>query len=125
MRSSPALSGCALLLLLLGLVALLTPRLVEDALADQVRSWQGGVEARLPADLPEMERTRLAWAFEDAIYAVQAGNHDPAVLAEVRRQVEDGSGRLTREQVERLRVDLWRLAGQRPATEPAAVVRPD
>lgn len=108
-RSSPALSGCAALLLLLGLAALVFPFFADDLLAGVVRSWQA--EIGLPADLPDDERTALAWAFEDAIYAVQTGDHDQQALGRVRDRVKGGAD-LDRRGVVELTRDLRAVAGR-------------
>ena len=112
-RSSPALSGCAVLLLLLGLAALVFPFFADDLLAGVVVSWQEEVEAALPADLTEDERTALAWAFEDAIYTVRTGDPDQEALARVRERVKGGAD-LDRRGVVELTRDLRAVAG-RPA----------
>ncbi len=110
-RSSPALSGCAVLLLLLGLAALVFPFFADDLLVAVVRSWQAEVETHLPADLPDDERTALAWAFEDAIYAVQTGDHDQEALGRVRDRVK-GAADLDRRGVVELIGDLRAVAGR-------------
>lgn len=110
-RSSPALSGCTALLLLLGLAALVFPFFADGLLVGVVRSWQAEVETRLPADLPDDERTALAWAFEDAIYAVQTGDHDQDALERVRDRVKGGAD-LDRRGVVELTRDLRAVAGR-------------
>jgi len=110
-RSSPALSGCAGLLLLLGLAALVFPFFADDLLVEVVRTWRSEVEARLSADVTDDERMALAWAFDDAIYAVQTGDHDQDALGRVRDRVKSG-GDLDRGAVGALTQDLRAVAGE-------------
>lgn len=110
-RSSPALSGCAALLLLLGLAALVFPFFADDLLVGVVRSWQAEVETHLPADLTDDERTALAWAFEDATYAIQSGDYDQEALGRVRNRVKGGAD-LDRRGVVELTRDLQAVAGR-------------
>lgn len=109
-RASPALSGCALMLLLLGAVSLLLPCAVDDLLERAVRSWQADVEARLADDVPDDERTALAWAFDDAVYAIRSGRHDAEALERVRRRIEAG-GRFDLAGVRELTAELRRVPG--------------
>lgn len=116
----PAVIGCLVLLVLtgIGLIALLYyvaqnyDRLMVWTL-DRVRD---GVVARLPGDLPAEDRQRLDAAFADAKGAAAASRRDPAVaqtiqlqLLELARQGE-GTGPLTREQVEELIRTLEKIA---------------
>jgi len=114
-----ALVGCGLAFLLVGIAAVVFLGKAGDLLARALAAHQPRIEARLPADLPQAERTRLAWAFEGAEAALRDGDADADALDRVQRRlaaIEDrGSGHLTRDEVADLTADLEAIAGKQPA----------
>ncbi len=124
--SRPLLIGCALIVVLLGLLLLgflwkaedLVPALFRWSL-DQVEQQ---VSSSLPADLSDAERQRLADAFDAAATAFEDGSADAAGLQRLQGKLLDvaRAGRLTREQVLDLTEALEAAAGERapPVPEP-------
>ena len=126
--SKPLLVGCALIVVLLGLLLLgafwrakdLMPTLFGWAL-DQ---FEQQIAGSLPEDLDEAERQRLADAFDAATRAVEEGTADPVALQQLQSRLMSvaRSGSLTREEVLGLVEALEAVAGERappPAREPA------
>ena len=115
----PVLIGCALVVVLLGLLLLgflwkardLMPALFRWSL-DQ---FEQQVAANLPPDLPEADRQRLADAFDAAAASVEDGSADAAGLQRLQGKLLETAraGRLTREQVLDLTEALEAVAGQR------------
>ena len=114
------LIGCGFAFLLVGIAAVVflakAPGLLAQALAGQEQR----VAARLPEELAEAERTRLAWAFEDAEAAIRGGYADDAALDRVQRRLavlaEEPGRRLTGDEVAALTAELEAVAGRRGAT---------
>lgn len=111
------LLGCGLAFLLVGLGSVVLLLSADDLLARALERMEPRVEARLPAELPESARTRLAWAFEDAAAAVRHGRHDGEDLertqellaAAVRRPVGEP---LSSEEVAELTAALEAVSGR-------------
>jgi hypothetical protein len=125
--SRPLLLGCAVTVVLLGLLLLgvlwkgreLMPALFRWSL-DQ---FEQQVTDSLPADLSETERRRLADAFDGAAAAVEDGSADPAALQRLQGHLLGvaRAGELTRDRVLELIEALEAVAGERappPAPEP-------
>jgi hypothetical protein len=121
------LFGCGAAFLLILLAALAFLWVSDDLLGRTLGSLQTKVEARVAAEVPETDRTRLAWAFTDARRAVEAGRTDAderrrvlehlALLA--RRPREEP---LSRDEVRYLAAELESLAGVGP---PPGSAEPD
>lgn len=128
--SRPIFLGCAVVVVLLGLLLLgalwkakeLMPALFRWSL-DQ---FEQQISASLPEELSEAERERLAAAFDAAAAAVENGTADPAALQRLQGKLLDvaRAGRLTREKVLGLIEALEGVAGERsppPVAEPEVV----
>jgi len=114
------LLGCGFAFLLVGIGAAVFLAKAGDLLARALAAQQARVEARLPKDLPEVERTRLAWAFEGAEAAIRDGDADAAALDRVQRrlaELEKQAGRLSRDEIADLAADLEAVAGERRDAE--------
>ena len=113
------LLGCGFAFLAVGLAAFVFLWKADGLLAQALAASQPQVESRLPAALPEEERTRLAWAFDDAVAAVDGGWADEEALARVQERLallrEDAGRRLDRDEVAALTADLEAVSGRRPA----------
>lgn len=117
--SRPLLIGCALTVVLLGLLLLgllwkagdLMPALFRWSL----EQFEQQVTGNLPADLSEAERQRLADAFDAAAAAVEEGSADAAALQRLQGRLLDvaRAGRLTRDEVLELAGALEAVAGSR------------
>lgn len=123
----PLLIGCAVTVVLLGLLLLgvlwkardLMPALFRWSL-DQ---FEQQVTDSLPADLSEADRERLSAAFDAAADAVEDGTADTAALQRLQGELLEvaRAGRLSREGVVELIEALEAVAGERappPAREP-------
>ncbi len=129
----PFLIGCALIVVLLGLLLLgflwkardLMPALFRWSL-DQ---FEQQVSGSLPADLSEAERQRLADAFDAAAAAVEDGTADTAALQGLQGKLLEvaRAGRLSRDEVLGLIEALEAVAGDRappPVEEPVQAPEP-
>jgi hypothetical protein len=118
------LFGCGFTFLLVGLAAVVFMAKAGDLLARALDGQEQRVTARLPEELGEAERTRLAWAFEDAGAAIRDGYADDAALDRVQRRLaalaEEPGRRLTRDEVAALTAELEAVAGRAAAPGPAA-----
>jgi hypothetical protein len=120
----PLLIGCAIAAVLLGLLLLgvlwkardLMPALFRWSL-DQ---FEQQVEGRLPDDLSEAERRRLADAFDLVVAAVEDGSADPAALQRLQGRLLDvaRADDLSRQQVLDLIEALEAVAGERALPVP-------
>ncbi len=126
--SRPLLIGCAVTVVLLGLLLLgflwkardLMPALFRWSL-DQ---FEQQVAGNLPAEFSDAERQRLADAFDAAAAAVEDGSADPGALQRLQGELLDvaRSGRLSRRQAIGLIESLEAVAGQRaPPAAPEAL----
>ena len=121
----PLLIGCAVTAVLLGLLLLgllwkagdLMPALFRWSLD----TFERQVAGRLPADLGEAERQRLADAFDRVVAAVEDGTADPAALQRLQPKLLEvaRSRELDREQVLELIEALEAVAGERAPPAPA------
>lgn len=112
------LLGCGLAFLLVGLGSAVLLLSADDLLARALERMQPRVEARLPEGLAESERTRLAWAFEDAAAAIRRGRHRGDDLERAQRQLAGAVRRpanqpLSAEEVAELTAALEAVAGKR------------
>lgn len=112
------LVGCGFAFVIVGLSALAILWKADDLLSRALAEWEPRVESRLPEDLPEAERTRLAWAFEDAVSAVRDGWADEEALNRVQERLAplraDPQRRLSRQEVAELTAGLEAVAGRKP-----------
>lgn len=116
------LFGCGAAFVLILLAALAFLWMADDLLLRTVDSLQTKVEARLADDVPEAERTRLAWAFQDARRQVEIGRADHDELSRVLERLAELSRRprdqpISAQEVTRLSTDLEILAGHLPPAE--------
>jgi len=117
------LFGCGAAFVLILLAALAFLWVSNDLLGRTLGSLQTKVEARLAPDVPEYERTRLAWAFDDARRAVEGGRADGEELRRLLERLSElarrgGDERLTTDEVKRLTAELDALSGLGPAPPP-------
>jgi hypothetical protein len=116
----PLVIGCLILLVLVG-VGLIGGLYYVGQHYDQLFAWslsqlRGGIEPRLPPDLPPEARRRLDDAFAGAQSAVGAIRGNPAAaqrlqtaMLELAGQAE-GKGPLTPQQVEEITLTLEKIA---------------
>ena len=81
------LFGCGVVFLLVGVAAVVFLARSGDLLARALDRHEQRLASRLPEGLPEAERTRLAWAFEDAEAAMRDGYADDAALERVQARL--------------------------------------
>ncbi|HEX2252974.1 MAG TPA: hypothetical protein VHQ65_06885 [Thermoanaerobaculia bacterium] len=117
------LFGCAGLLVLLGIGAVVFVLKADDFLGWVFGSFQQSVEARLPPDLPASQRQRLDRAFDAAIEDILTGEADPAAMQRLQQELLEmtttAEGEtLTREQVAAVTLALEEVAGIEPTGEP-------
>ena len=121
----PLLIGCSMSVVLAGLLLLVLLWKAQDWMPELFR-WsldqlEQEVAERLPADLSEAERRRLAEAFDMAASAFEEGTADPAALQRLQGRLLEvaGTGSLSRRQVLELTEALRDVAGARePPAEP-------
>jgi hypothetical protein len=110
------LFGCGFAFLLVGIAAVAFVAKSGDLLARALDRHEQRLASRLPADLPEAERTRLAWAFEDAEAAIRDGYADGAALERVQARLaalaEEPGRDLTADEVAALTAELEAVAGR-------------
>lgn len=124
--SRPLLIGCAVTVVLLGLLLLGVLWKARDLMPALFRwsleQFEQQVVGNLGEDVSEQERQRLADAFDAAAGAVEDGTADPAALQRLQDRLLDvaRSGSLDRDEVLDLVEALEDVAGQRapPAPEP-------
>lgn len=111
----PALIGCAAVVVLLGLAAVIFLLKARDLFGWLMVRFEDQVVASLPDDVTDDERERLHAAFVAASEAVQSGRADAAALQRMQstlsRGVVEGEGKLTRQEVVELIVALEEVAG--------------
>jgi hypothetical protein len=76
----PAVVGCLVLLILVGLGLGMLVWKARDLLVYAVGEYRTAVFEALPEDLPAGERERLEAAFDAAIATIESGDLDPAAL---------------------------------------------
>ncbi len=120
----PLLIGCAIAAVLMGLLLLVVLWNARDLMPALFRwsldQFEQQIEERLPDDLGEAERRRLAAAFDLVTAAVEDGSADPAALQRLQGRLLDvaRSGALSREQVLDLIEALEAVAGERAPPAP-------
>jgi hypothetical protein len=126
--SRPLMIGCALTVVLLGLLLLGVLWKARDLMPVLFRwsldQFEQQVSASLPADLSEAERQRLADAFDAAAAAVEDGTADAAALQRLQGRLLEvaRAGELTRDEVIALVEALEEVARERapPPSEEAS-----
>ena len=81
----PAVIGCLVLLVLVGLGLGVLVWKARDLLGFAIGEYQAAVMAALPEDLRESERQRLERAFDRALAAIEGGDMNPAGLQKLQR----------------------------------------
>jgi hypothetical protein len=115
----PLVIGCLILLVLAG-IGLIGGLYYAGQNYDKLFSWslariRDGVLLRLPKDLPAEERQRLDAAFTAAQSAASATRRDPTTASRLQTLMLDlaheaqGTGTLTRKQVEEITVTLEKI----------------
>lgn len=114
------LLGCAVLLVLLGVAAIVFLLKADDFVGWVFGSVEETIVERLPPDLPAEERARLDRAFAAASARIESGEADPKAL----RRLQGGLSRavrssgddaaLTREEVAEIIATLEEIAGTTP-----------
>jgi hypothetical protein len=130
----PVMIGCAALLVLLGIAAILV---VANArrFSGALLSWSLGnlekqIFATMPQDVTAEEREHLRTAFGSALAAIRSGRFDPQRLPEVQSeimQIARSQGKITREDVLDLTQALEAIAASAPPGEqpaPAGATEP-
>ncbi|MFQ5350688.1 MAG: hypothetical protein ACE5EG_09625 [Thermoanaerobaculia bacterium] len=121
----PVLIGCAVAVVVLGLLLLVLLWKAGDLMPALFRwsleQFEQQVADNLPTDLSEAERQRLADAFDAAAVAVEEGTADAAALQRLQGELLEvaRAGELSRAQVLDLAEALEAVAGDRaPPPEP-------
>ena len=113
--SKPALVGCGVLFLLLGVAGLVFVLKAKGMLVWSLEKVEAGILGNLPGDMTEGDRDRFTAAFTSAKTAIENGKIDPAALQalprELMKAVQQPKGKLTREQILDLTMALERLGG--------------
>jgi len=121
----PALIGCGILVVLLGIAAIVFVAKAKDLLGWTMKQLQAQVMAQLPDDVSAAERTRLDRGFAAALAKISAGEVQPPALAALQRQLMNAAEKsqkkqLTREDVLDLLSALERVGGLLPPDEPSS-----
>lgn len=126
--AKPVMFGCAALLVLLGIGAILfmanAGRVASHLLRFSLGTLEKQIMANLPEDVTPEERERLRMAFASALAATSSGSFDPQRLPEVQSEIMQiarrPQGQITRQDVLDLTAALERVAaGAAPGTPPA------
>ena len=115
--SRMALSGCAVLMLLVGLGVLTLMLKARDVVAWSLERVRVEIERTLPYDLPVAERERLAAGFAAVDARLERGELDAAGFQALQRQLLHFAtlGRApTRDEIAELAAALERFAGVTP-----------
>ena len=115
--SKPALIGCGVLLVLLGIGAIAFVVKAPSIVAWMFNKLEADVVARMPPDATQKERERLRIAFDDAADSIRTGKADQTQLqklqAEMMQIAQKPPGQtLTRDEVRELTEALEALAGK-------------
>jgi len=120
--SKPALVGCGLLLVLLGLGAILFIVNAQGITAWWLRLLEKQVQTQLPPDATAQDRERLRAAFADVRRALETQKIDAAALQQVQTrvlQIAKKTGQVSRQDILDLTAALERLAGKSPPPQPS------
>ena len=124
--SKPALIGCGVVFLLLGIAGLFFVMRAKNLLVWSLDKVEQGIAANLPSDATAADRERFSAAFVAAKARIEDGQVDPAALQALQRElmqaVQQPKGQLSRQQLLELTAALERLGGVSPpdAEAPAA-----
>jgi len=115
----PALIGCGILVVLLGIAGIVLIAKAKDLLGWTMRQLQAQVVAQLPDDVTADERARLDRGFKAALEKIGAGEVQPPALAALQRQLMNAAEKsqaktLTRDDVLDLLSALERVGGLLP-----------
>ncbi|HEX2644000.1 MAG TPA: hypothetical protein VHU81_13485 [Thermoanaerobaculia bacterium] len=115
--SKPALIGCGIVLVLIGIGAILFVVKAPQIVAWMFNRLGTDILTRMPADATQEERARLRTAFDDAADAVQSGKADQTQLQNLQAKMLQIAGKpqgqtLTRDEVRELTEALEALAGK-------------
>lgn len=123
----PALIGCGVVVVLLGVAAIVLVAKAKDLLAWTMGELQEQVMAALPEDVTAAERSRLDRGFDAALERIYAGEVEPPALYALQRQLMNAAEKsqaktLTRDDALDLLSALERVGGLLPANagEPEA-----
>jgi hypothetical protein len=123
------LIGCGILIVLLGLAAALFVIKAKDLFGWAMARFEEEVVQMLPDDLSAEEAERLDAAFDAALEAWDASEADPVALQRLQEElwqtVSRSTGKLSREDVNKLTRALERVAGIESPEEPEAEPPPD
>ena len=124
--SKPALIGCGVVFLLLGIAGLVFVLKAKNLLVWSLEKVEQGIAENLPPDATAADRDRFNAAFLAAKARIEEGRIDPAALQALQRElmqaVQQPKGQLTRRQLLELTVALEQVGGVAPPVEetPAA-----
>jgi hypothetical protein len=111
----PILIGCGILVVLLGLAAAVFVIKAKDLFGWAMARFEEEVVRMLPDDLTTEEGARLDAAFDAALEAWDEGRADPVALQRLQEElwqsVSRSTGKLSREDVQRLTRALEAVAG--------------
>jgi len=128
----PALVGCGVVALLLGIAAVVFVVKAKDVLAYAMNQLRAQVVAHLPEEAGDAERRQLEAGFDAALARIRAGTIDPASLQELQKKLTAvasaaGSRRMTRDELGGLIAALDRfnqVESEKPASPPPAPADP-
>lgn len=119
--SKPALIGCGVVFLLLGIAGLVFVLKAKNLLVWSLEKVEEGIAANLPPDATAADRERFSAAFVAAKARIEEGRIDPAALQSLQRElmqaVQQPRGQLTRQQLLELTAALERVGAIAPAVE--------
>ena len=126
--SKPALIGCGVVFLLLGIAGLVFVLKAKNLLVWSLEKVEQGIAENLPPDATAAERERFSAAFVAAKSRIEEGRIDPAALQALQRElmqaVQQPKGQLTREQLLELTAALEQVGGVAPPAEPMPAPEP-
>jgi hypothetical protein len=115
--SKPALIGCGVLLVLIGIGAVIFAVKAPAIVAWMFNKLEADVVSRMPPDATPDERARLRTAFADAVASIRTGKADQTQLQKLQSEMMQIAQKppgqtLTRDEVRELTEALEALAGK-------------